>query len=197
MNVTSTSVTPPPRFVPLNNVTTTTATTTTATPRIDAFTGPAQSEAARNKKTVDDFYKAFARKDGAAMTAAYAPGATFSDKVFPNLKGSEPGAMWRMLCKSDELRILHEIVKAEGDTVTARWIANYKFLGNDIENHVTATIKLKDGKIVAHKDDFDMKKWLAQAYGFAARLPFAEHVLGGITRHVAGNRLRDFIANGG
>jgi ketosteroid isomerase-like protein len=167
--------------------------TPAATPaRVDNFVGAPVSD---NRKVVSDFYKAFERKDGAAMSAAYAPNATFSDPVFPSLKNGKGAAMWRMLCQSEDLKVRHEIVKVDGDTVTAKWVANYKFLGNDIENHVTSTIKLKDGKIVDHKDAFDMKAWLGQAYGMAAKLPFAEHVLGGITRHVAGNRLDSFIAN--
>lgn len=165
--------------------------------RIDAFEGRVVSESARNRAVVDDFYRAFERKDGAAMTAAYAPSASFSDPVFPSLKNGEPGAMWRMLCKSEDLKLRHEIVKADGDTVVARWVANYTFAGRDIENHVTATIKLKDGKIVSHTDQFDMSRWLEQAYGMATYLPFAEHILGGVTRHVAKNRLESFIAGGG
>jgi hypothetical protein len=102
-----------------------------------------------------------------------------------------------MLCQSDDLQVRHTIVKAEGNTVVAKWIANYTFNGNPIENHVTATFQMKDGKIVSHKDSFDMSRWLEQAFPMASYLPFADHVLTGVTRHVAGNRLDSFIANGG
>ena len=201
MNVTSaTSSLRTNRAPVLHDAASTTSTSTsssgsTSNARVDNFVGAPISEGERNRKVVDDFYKAFARKDGAAMTAAYASNAKFSDPVFPKLENGKGAAMWRMLCRSDELKVRHEILKVDGDTVTARWVANYKFLGNDIENTVTSTIKLKDGKIVDHKDSFDMSRWLGQAYGMAAKLPFAEHVLGGITRHVAGNRLDNFIAN--
>jgi ketosteroid isomerase-like protein len=200
MNVTSATSSlrttrPSSMDLPSTSTSTTTSASSSSSTRVDNFVGVPVSEGERNRKVVDDFYKAFERKDGAAMTAAYAPNAKFSDPVFPKLENGKGAAMWRMLCKSDELKVRHEILKVDGDTVTARWVANYKFLGNDIENHVTSTIKLKDGKIVDHKDSFDMSKWLGQAYGMAAKLPFAEHVLGGITRHVAGNRLDNFIAN--
>lgn len=163
--------------------------------RVDAFDGRVESEADRNRRVVDGFYAAFERKDGAGMSAAYAPDAVFSDPVFPNLTNGKGAAMWRMLAKSEDLKVRHEIVKVDGDTVTAKWIANYEFAGRPIENHVTSTLKLKDGKIVDHRDTFDMSKWLQQAYGFAAKLPFAEGVLGALTRHVAGNKLDSFIAN--
>ena len=150
-------------------------------------------------QVVDDFYAAFERKDGKAMTAAYAPTARFSDKVFPSLDGAGAGAMWRMLTRSKDLKTKHEIVKVEGDTVTARWIANYPApgTGRPVENHVTATIKVKDGKIVDHKDDFDMNKWVRMAFGGVAALPFVSGALAGITRHLAGRQLKSVIADGG
>ena len=82
------------------------ATTTSSMPsssgRVDNFVGVPVSEGERNRKVVDDFYNAFERKDGAGMSAAYAPNAKFSDPVFPKLENSKGAAMWRMLCKSDE-----------------------------------------------------------------------------------------------
>lgn len=50
-----------------------------------------------NKETIERLYAAFADRDGAAMTACYAPGAHFRDKAFGDLEGDDIGAMWRML----------------------------------------------------------------------------------------------------
>jgi hypothetical protein len=50
-----------------------------------------------NDELIVRFYDAFARGDGDTMAACYAPNAHFSDPVFTNLRGEEPGAMWRML----------------------------------------------------------------------------------------------------
>ena len=59
-----------------------------------------------NKQLIERFYAAFGRRDGDAMAACYAPDASFSDPVFPGLKGSEPGAMWRMLTgRSEDLKV--------------------------------------------------------------------------------------------
>jgi ketosteroid isomerase-like protein len=46
---------------------------------------------------IERFYAAFAARDGAAMAACYTADARFSDPVFTDLRGKEPGAMWRML----------------------------------------------------------------------------------------------------
>lgn len=164
-----------------------------------AVAAPATPAVKSNAEIVDAFYDAFARKDGRAMSAAYAPGAHFSDKVFPDLDGAQAGAMWRMLTRSPELKIQHKILKVDGDTVTAQWIANYPApgTGRPVENHVTATLQLKDGKIVDHKDDFDMNKWVHMAFGGIADVPFLSGALAGITRHLAGRQLKKFIADGG
>ena len=61
---------------------------------------------ASHADTIRDFYAAFARKDGDAMAAAYAPDVHFRDPAFGDLHGEEPGAMWRMLTgRSEDLEI--------------------------------------------------------------------------------------------
>ena len=66
------------------------------------------------------FYAAFAAHDGYTMASCYAPNATFSDPVFTDLKGEEPGAMWRMLTgRADDLTV--ELVEHEaGRSAAAR-----------------------------------------------------------------------------
>ena len=51
-----------------------------------------------NEELIHTLYRAFQRKDGAAMAACYHPDATFRDEVF-TLRGKQVGAMWRMLCE--------------------------------------------------------------------------------------------------
>ena len=51
-----------------------------------------------NAQLIQTLYAAFGRRDGAAMAACYAPNATFVDPVF-DLRGTEIGAMWTMLCE--------------------------------------------------------------------------------------------------
>ena len=44
---------------------------------------------------IQTFYSAFARGDGDAMAACYAPDVTFEDPAFGELHGAEAGSMWR------------------------------------------------------------------------------------------------------
>ena len=50
-----------------------------------------------HEKLINDLYEAFARMDPEGMARCYHPDASFSDTVFPMLKGPEVMAMWRML----------------------------------------------------------------------------------------------------
>ena len=50
-----------------------------------------------NEELIARFYAAFADRQGDVMAACYAPDARFSDPVFTDLIGREPGDMWRML----------------------------------------------------------------------------------------------------
>ena len=113
---------------------------------------------------IERFYAAFDARDGDAMAACYAPGAHFSDPVFPDLNGEEPGAMWRMLTsRATELRI--ELLEHTEDT--ARWRAHYVFsqTGRPVVNDVRATFRFADGLIADHRDEFSFHRWSRQGRG--------------------------------
>jgi ketosteroid isomerase-like protein len=77
-----------------------------------------------NKEAIERLYTAFANRDGAAMTACYAPGAHFRDPAFGDLEGDDIGAMWRMLTgRARDLEITLREHEAEERTGTAHWIA--------------------------------------------------------------------------
>jgi ketosteroid isomerase-like protein len=126
-----------------------------------------------NESVIDRFYGALAAGDGDGAAACYAPDARFSDPVFTDLRGEEPGAMWRMLAKrSSDLRIeLLERSASEdadgGGTGSAHWRAYYTFsqTGRKVVNDIRASLRFADGQIVEHRDTFDLYKWARQALG--------------------------------
>lgn len=66
-----------------------------------------------NAQLVENFYRAFARRDYAAMLACYAPDIEFQDEIF-SLRGKRVGAMWHMLCAaSPDLQITFNNVQAD------------------------------------------------------------------------------------
>lgn len=126
-----------------------------------------------NRELIEKFYAAFSVRDGDAMAALYAPDAKFSDPVFPDLTGGEPGNMWRMLTeRAEDLEIElaeHEASEAAG---SARWIATYTFTqtGRHVVNDVRAHFRFENGLIAEHMDDFNFYRWSKQALGASGTL---------------------------
>jgi len=121
------------------------------------------------KELVDKLYKAFQRHDGNEMADCYHHEAAFSDPVFPSLHGSEIGNMWYMLCKTaKDLSISFNIEPGDiANSVIVNWHARYLFskTGRQVHNIVQATIRIQDGKIIEHRDDFNFWRWSKQALG--------------------------------
>jgi ketosteroid isomerase-like protein len=114
------------------------------------------------------FYAAFDRRDGDTMAACYAPDARFSDPVFPDLRGEQPGQMWRMLtAQAQELRV--ELLEHAADDASgsAHWRAHYVFsqTGRPVVNDVRASFRFAGGLIAEHTDAFSFWRWSRQALG--------------------------------
>jgi ketosteroid isomerase-like protein len=150
-----------------------------------------------NDALIRDFYAAFDQRDGDRMAACYAPDAHFSDPVFTDLTGDEPGSMWRMLTgRADDLRVELLEHDADGDTGSARWRAQYTFTqtGRPVVNDVRATFRFRDGLIADHRDEFGFHRWARQALGPTGLLLGWTPVLRSATRKRARAGLGEFMA---
>jgi len=153
-----------------------------------------------NPELIRDFYAAFAAHDGATMAGLYAPDAHFSDPVFVDLRGEEPGAMWRMLTgRADDLKVELLEHEADGDRGSARWVAHYTFTqtGRPVENDVRASFRFADGLIAEHRDEFDFHRWSRQALGAPGLLLGWTPLLRAAVRRRARAGLDEFLAGGG
>jgi ketosteroid isomerase-like protein len=153
-----------------------------------------------NAELIRRFYAAFAARDGGAMAGLYGPDARFSDPVFVDLRGEEPGAMWRMLTgRADDLKVELLEHEADGDRGSARWIAHYTFTqtGRPVENHVRASFRFADGLIAEHRDEFDFHRWSRQALGAPGLLLGWTPLLRAAVRRRARAGLDEFLAGGG
>jgi ketosteroid isomerase-like protein len=153
-----------------------------------------------NEQVIERFYAAFAAREGDAMAACYAPGATFSDPVFPDLGDAEVRAMWRMLtAQARDLSI--ELLEREADAErgTARWRARYTFTqtGRPVVNEVKASLHFREGRIVEHRDEFDFYRWARQALGPPGLLLGWTPLLRSAVRRRARAGLDEFIARSG
>ena len=153
--------------------------------------------AAANNELITRFYTAFSERNGEAMAQCYAHDAHFSDPVFTNLTGPEPGAMWRMLTsRAADLEVELVDHNASEDAGTAHWIATYTFTqtGRHVVNDVHAHFRFKDGLIVDHMDDFNFYKWSKQALGASGLLLGWTPIIHGAVKKKAREGLDEFIA---
>jgi ketosteroid isomerase-like protein len=121
-----------------------------------------------NDELIERFYAAFAARDGEAMAACYAPDARFSDPVFTDLRGDEPGDMWRMLTgRAEDLSVRLAEHEADDSSGSAHWLADYTFsaTGRKVHNDVRASFRFADGLIAEHRDAFSFHAWARQALG--------------------------------
>jgi ketosteroid isomerase-like protein len=120
-----------------------------------------------NDELIQRFYAAFGSLDGETMSRCYAPSAHFSDPVFTDLRGEQPGAMWRMLTgRAKDLTISLQGHDADDEQGSAHWLADYTFsTGRKVHNDVRARFRFEDGLIVDHQDSFSFYAWARQALG--------------------------------
>jgi ketosteroid isomerase-like protein len=147
-------------------------------------------------KLIHDFYRAFQERDADAMAACYHEDVIFSDEVFPLLRGSEAGEMWRMLCsRSKDLKVRFWDVEADAKHGCAQWEARYTFskTGRPVRNRVEATFDFRDGRIVRHIDRFDFWRWSRQALGPAGLLLGWSPIIRGKVRDQAAEQLQTWL----
>jgi ketosteroid isomerase-like protein len=149
-----------------------------------------------DNELIERFYDAFARLDGDTMAACYAPDAHFSDPVFTDLRGDEPGAMWRMLtgrAKDLDVKLVeHDVDAGSG---SAHWLADYTFrTGRRVHNDVRAEFRFRDGLIAEHRDSFSFYAWSRQALGPAGLALGWTPMLRSKVRREARAGLEEFMA---
>ena len=121
-----------------------------------------------NAELISRFYQVFQQLDAETMAACYAEDVQFSDPAFNDLRGRDAGDMWRMLtARAQNFSLTFDSVQADDEQGSARWVATYLFskTGNTVVNHIQANFRFVDGKIVEHRDSFDLWRWARQALG--------------------------------
>ena len=122
-----------------------------------------------NEQIITRFYTAFAQLDYRTMQQCYSADAIFNDPVFGILQGAEVGAMWEMLCRNakDFSLTFSDIRLLDEEYATCQWVAVYTFsaTGRRVANHIKAHLRIQDGVITEHTDQFHFWKWSRQALG--------------------------------
>lgn len=128
-----------------------------------------------SEQLIKTFYNAFAQLDAETMAECYHDDIIFQDPAFGVLKGERARNMWRMLCESQKGKdfiVEFSNIQCTEHTGTAHWEAHYVFskTGRKVHNKIKAKFRFQDGKIIEHKDDFNLHRWAKQALGFKGQL---------------------------
>ena len=127
-----------------------------------------------NQEVVERFYNAFQRLDYTTMQSCYSEEIIFNDPAFGILRGDDAKAMWEMLCRNakDFSLTYSNIQLLDDEYTTCQWVASYTFskTGRKVVNRIKAHMRIKDGKIIEHTDQFDIWKWSRQALGLSGWL---------------------------
>lgn len=150
-----------------------------------------------NTELIEKFYTSFTKGNAKGMTAFYHENVVFQDPVFRTLKGDRAFKMWQMLLsgKTEPAKINFNNVEANIENGSANWTAAYHYgeKKRKVINNVQASFKFKDGKIIEHKDSFNLWKWTQQALGTTGYLlgwtPFMKNKIQKMTN----NKLDSFI----
>jgi ketosteroid isomerase-like protein len=152
-----------------------------------------------NAVRVSTFYEAFSRLDAETMVSCYAPDAHFSDAVFVDLEGPQIFAMWRMLAaRAKDFTLTFRDVVADDTTGRAHWEAKYLFskTGRKVHNVIDASFSFAQGKIAAHRDQFDLWRWSGMALGAPGKLLGWTPMIQRKIRAEASKSLEDFMQRG-
>jgi hypothetical protein len=130
------------------------------------------------------------------MQNCYAVDPIFNDPVFGILQGDEVKCMWEMLCKNArDFSLQADKIEVDGEYATCNWTAAYTFskTGRRVVNKVKAHMRIENGKITEHTDEFNIYKWSRQALGLAGILLGWSGYLKNKIRYDAKKRLQMFM----
>ena len=146
------------------------------------------------KELIQTFYSAFQKRDYKTMASCYHPEASFRDEAF-QLKGSDIGAMWHMLCERGVDMEMSFSVTEDAGKVSAHWEPKYTFsqTGRKVHNIIDAEFEFKDGKIIKHVDHFNFWRWSRQALGAPGLLLGWSSMLQNKVGAMANKSLQSFI----
>lgn len=126
-----------------------------------------------NIDLLHQFYGSFSRGEAEGMISCYHDNINFKDPAFGELHGEKAKSMWRMLLSQRrKIKIDYEILEVSSKSACVEWKANYKYGPNKrkVHNHVMAYFKFEDGKIIKHRDRFNLWNWSKQALGITGYL---------------------------
>ena len=120
------------------------------------------------KQVVRDFIAAWEAVDQQRILDAFTDDAVYHNMPMPPSVGKDAikALLSMILGPADEVRFEVKHIVAEGNVVLTERIDHFKMKdGKTIALDVMGTFELRDGKIAAWRDFFDLAQWTRQASG--------------------------------
>ncbi len=133
------------------------------------------------------------------MLACYHADVVFSDPAFGELHGKKAHHMWEMLVSrlDEKAEISVKNIQYDEFKGSADWTAKYVYGRKKrlVVNHIHASFKFKEGKIIEHRDDFNLWRWSSQALGLPGYIlgwtPFFKESLQKKTNQILTNHISE------
>lgn len=120
--------------------------------------------ASQSEKVVRDFCAAWVRKDIDELLGFFTPDAVYHNMPVEPLKGvaaiRETLNMFATPAEHIEFEML--AVASSGDVVFTERVDRFKIMGKDVALPVAGVFEVRNGKIAAWRDYFDMQTWMKQ-----------------------------------
>lgn len=128
----------------------------------------------KNKQVIENFYNALNEGNIQEMMKQYHSDVIFEDPGFGKLDYYQVVKMWEMLIskRSQSFKLIYKNVEAHENVGSVNWIVTYHYSATQrkVVNNIMAQFKFCDGKIIEHKDSFNLWKWTRQALGISGYL---------------------------
>ncbi len=120
-----------------------------------------------NVQTVERFCAAFARRDSAELVEFFADGGVYHNMPMAPVTGKDAikGVLDMFLGPAQSVEFVMLQIAGTGDVVLTERLDKFVLGGKTVELPVAGVFELKDGKITAWRDYFDMATWTKQATG--------------------------------
>jgi hypothetical protein len=120
---------------------------------------------------VERFFNAFGNGDWRTMARCYHDKASFTDPIFPDLRGEQIVYYWHQWFKENEgIKLNYSQLFADERKAQVQWNVRYTYQGRAVKHDATSTLAIWDDQIVRHVDEFALGGYLRQREGLLTGL---------------------------
>ena len=119
---------------------------------------------ADTEKLVNDFCAAWRRRSIDELMAYFTPDAVYHNIPVEPLQGSDVirTTLEMFVTPSENIEFEVLAIASSGDLVFTERIDRFRMMGKTVALPVAGVFQVRDGKIAAWRDYFDMQSWLRQ-----------------------------------